>query len=411
MQFQGLLTFSRLFAPICAFTLLTGCGGGDPRLEERNEDALVQSQQVYSGTTNAQGEASISFEIGAGTSAFNATILSSTNYKFTLQELRDPNGKILENTFTLSRKTGNDISVVPPLAVNHPYDPSIRQRIPSGTYTLKLSTNSKKGVLFTLAVTTKNDSIDYSRNATVFVNAILTGAVASDVKNSESVRVALGKAQGFYRDWGFNLAFKVIERKDLPSILPNPNDPSSNNFFEGVSAEYPSTINLLFAVDMQELNFRDNRFAEGGFTPLPAVPSGRSAIALSLRRLAGSDGMFDDRNKRDDYSNDSSGMQIYDDETLQMATVIAHEIGHALGLKNTVDLNGERVVDSDTLTDTESCIDLDNCQARDEIPENIMFPFSLRKQRLSRFREFWARTNITPQQSIIMKQNVLTTID
>jgi hypothetical protein len=366
---------------------------------------------VYSGSTNAQGEASISFEIGAGTSAFNATILSSTNYKFTLQELRDPSGQIVENTFTLSRKTGNNISVTPPLSINYPSDASLRQRIKPGLYKLKVSANSKKGAPFSLSITTKNDSIDYSKNATIFVNAILAGAVASDVKNSESIRVALGRTQGFYRDWGFNLALKVIERKDLPSILPNPNDPSSNNFFEGVSAEYPSTINLIFGVDMKQLNFRDNRFAEGGFTPLPPVPSSRSAIALSVIRLAGSDGMFDDRNKRDDYSNDSSGMQIYDDETLQMATVIAHEIGHALGLKNSVDISGERVVDSDTLTDTESCIDLDNCRARQEIPENIMFPFSLYRQRQTRFREFWARTNITPQQSIIMKQNVLATID
>jgi hypothetical protein len=135
---------------------------------------------------------------------------------------------------------------------------------------------------FIIDITTKSDSIEYHRNGYVDVNIILSGAVASDTKNKESIRVALGNVQSYYQDWGINLNMKIYERKDLPSILTSPKDSNPDYIYQQISNEYPTGINLVFAVD---LDFLDDRFADSGFTPLPASPSNQAMSCLGLPSL------------------------------------------------------------------------------------------------------------------------------
>jgi hypothetical protein len=394
------------FLSVLSLILTIGCGGGSSKLEERTEDGQAKISQTISGTSDSSGYAQATFDIEPGTTAFSLTVSTNNNYRLSILSLLDPSGRTVENSASLLRKTGNDLVARSPVALNFPLDPSFVGPLSAGTYTIQFTiyrtgTSPARNQPFILDLTTKADSTDYQRDGYVDVNIILSGAVASDVKNKESLRVALGNVQSYYRDWGINLNMKVYERKDLPSVISSPKDGINQYLYQQISTDYPSGINLVFAVD---IDFLDDRFADSGFTPLPAAPSNRSAAAFSVRRLAGADGLFDDR--RD--VGDESYSQIYDDETLQMSTVIAHEIGHSLGLKNTVDLSGEKVIDSDTLPDTEACVDFDNCRARTEVSENIMFPFSVRKR--NTWREFWARTNITAQQAIVMKQNIHVTV-
>jgi hypothetical protein len=401
-QYRGLF----YFLSVLSLLITTGCGGGGSKLQERTEDGQAKISQTITGASDTTGSAQASFEIEPGTSAFSITISTSVGYKISILSLLDPQGRIVENSSSLLRKSGNDLVTRSPVALSFPADPNFTGPLSAGSYTIQFTmyrsgTSPANNQPFIIDITTKSDSIEYHRNGYVDVNIILSGAVASDTKNKESIRVALGNVQSYYQDWGINLNMKIYERKDLPSILTSPKDSNPDYIYQQISNEYPTGINLVFAVD---LDFLDDRFADSGFTPLPASPSNRSAAAFSVRRLAGADGLFDDR--RD--IGDESYSQIYDDETLQMSTVIAHEIGHSLGLKNTVDLSGEKVIDSDTLIDTEACIDYDNCRARTEVSENIMFPFSIRKR--NSWREFWARTNITAQQAIVMKQNVQVTV-
>ncbi len=389
---------------------LIGCSSESSDLDNEPANSLALNVQVVQGATNGSGIASLSFSIPPNTSAFGVTISGQTTSKYEIVDLTNPAGEILLTAGSLSTATSNPISSFPPIAFNYPADPGLSGTLTPGAYTLRVIVTGKNGKFssnapVTLSYITKGDGGDFSRAATIDVNAILSGAVANDEQNTTSIKAALGKVQNMFDDRNIKLAIRLIERPDYPSVLPNPSDHTANNIYEGISNSYPFTINLVFGADLLKLDSKNHRYAEGGFIPLPAIPSSRSVIALSVEDLAGSDGEFDkDRDEGDDLEN-----QEFNDETLQMASVIAHEIGHALGLKNTVEITGERVIDADTLSDTGSCVEEDNCESDRDTNRNIMFPYTLKKRGSD--NDFWSRDTITEQQAIVIKQNVLTRLN
>lgn len=400
----------RLLVLSLSLSILGGCSNESSDLENESANNLALNVQVVQGATNSSGIASLSFSIPNNASAFGVTISGPGESKYQVVDLTNPNGQIILTAGNLAASTGNTISSYPPIAFNYPADPGISGPLTSGVYTLRIIVTGKNGKFspntpVILSYITKSDGGDYSSSATIDVNAILSGAVANDSQNRTSIESALGKVQNMFDGRSIKLAIKIIERSDYPTILPNPSDHTENGIYEGISNSYPFAINLIFGADLLKLDSKNHRYAEGGFIPLPSIPSSRSVIGLSVEDLAGSDGEFDkDRDEGDDLEN-----QEFNDETLQMATVIAHEIGHALGLKNTVEIVGERVIDSDTLSDTGSCVEEDGCESERDTNRNIMFPYSIKKQGSD--NDFWTRDTISEQQAIVIKQNVLTRLN
>ncbi len=389
---------------------LFGCSKSSDEFESVGQSSLSLKTVTLSGTTSSSGSIEIFFPIEAGSSAFSLSAFSIEDAFLTFDNLTAPNGAVLIDANDIASFSGQEIFNASPIAINYPSSPSKFGKLTPGSYKVRIiarkktSSNFLSHVPVALSIVTKFDSGNFQSKATVNINALLAGSLAGDQNNRTSIESAFAKAQGFFDKQNIQLAINIIRRSDLPSLWPNPSDPKNNSIYQDLSNQYPQTLVLLFAVEVEKLSSPDNAFAQSGFSPLPAIPSSRSAIAFSARNLSGSDGEFDK-----DRGDDDLNSQQFSDETLHMANVIAHEIGHALGLSNSVTLKGDVAVDSDTLSDTDSCIDKDSCESQRDVNNNIMFPYSLREDGSG--NKFWSRDSISDQQGIIMKQNVLVQVN
>ncbi|MDZ4785210.1 MAG: hypothetical protein SGJ02_03940 [bacterium] len=402
-----ILSTIRAFLLLLVITLI-GCSGSDSDLSEGNAEVNSFNIKSLSVTADDTGTATFVVGISAESSAVSFTAFCDDNLIIAFQDISNPNGVKISTSGSIATFTGQEFYNRSPISTNYPASPTTFGKLIGGNYIVKVSVK-KKNQNFApfssvrLSYVTKEDSGNFNNSATVNINAILSGALADDPNNKNSIKSALGKVQDMYSSQDIELAINVIERPDFPSQLPNPNDADHNQLYEQISNSYTTAINLLFAVDVEKLHFPNSQYAQSGFIPTPAIPSPRSGIAFSIKKLAGIDGEFD--KDRDD---NPDQFQEYDDETLQMASVIAHEIGHALGLKNSVELQNGEVIDSDTFSDTASCIRTNNCESERDTNRNIMFPYTL--MRSGEGNKFYARDSLSEQQGIVIKQNVLVKI-
>ncbi|RMD85233.1 MAG: hypothetical protein D6808_05645, partial [Candidatus Dadabacteria bacterium] len=260
----------------------------------------------------------------------------------------------------------------------------------------------KRGVRsgYTAEIVT-SEYIAQSQTYILPINVILSGATAGNRKTRLAIEDALGDVQAMYRSRSIELAISIIERPDLPSILPSP--AKGDILYEDLARQYPFAINLVFGVDVRGLSEPHDEFSIVGSTPLPAVPTPKSAVAFSIIDLAGSDGEFD--SDRLDKS-DSIGDQRFDRETQQMATVIAHGIGHGAGLTDTVTIISSKVIASDPYLDTQSCTKRrGDCTAERGANENIMFPFTLKRKESG--KSFLVREKLSPSQRLVIVNYLL----
>ena len=400
------IIFYCTFLQSISLSLLVGCTHETSTVSTTSQNQLSFDIKSTSTSANETGIVSSIIEIPAGTTAFQVALFGDFDLQYKFISLIAPSGQLLMNTDDLLAATGEEEASGPPIVFNYPSNIATSRHLQEGNYNINFQVQAKNGKPkanspVVVSYLSRGGSGDYSRSAVVNVNVILAGAVADDIRNNSSIMSALAKVQTIYEQQSIELALNIIKRADLPTVLPNPNDDKDNVIYEQISNSYPFAVNVVFGADVTRLSTPNNRFAESGFIPIPAMPTSKSAVAISVEELAGNDGEFDrDRNESNlDY-------QIFDDETLQMATVIAHEIGHALGLKNSVEIQGERVIDSDVLSDTPSCVEENGCEVQRPANENIMFPYSIKKHGTD--NEFWTRDKLTNQQAIIIKQNVLT---
>lgn len=388
----------KLLAAVTTAFFIIGCTSSSNDIDQYEQLELNSPITEYEVSTDNSGFAEFEVSIPTGSTAFQLVANSNSQY-LKIGTVTAPNGAILFTGEEATAHTGQPLISEPPAVVRYPFTP-IETSI-SGNHRIRIQALDKKedpisGQSIRLSLISKNSR---SANPRVNINVILAGSTADDRRNNIAIDDALTDVQSWYGEHDIILAINVIERADLPSRLPNPTNIEENSIYQELANQYPSAINMIFTNKVDNLRNPDNEFAQAGSIPLAAIPTGKSMIALSIRDLAGADGEFDS-----DRLGNSPSQQRFDNEVDQMASVIAHELGHALGLKNTVQIKGSLVVDTDQLSDTQSCSTEEACEAERGANELIMFPYTLRKEHGS--GSFLVRNKLTAQQATIIRNSI-----
>ena len=117
----------------------------------------------------------------------------------------------------------------------------------------------------------------------------------------------------------------------------------------------------------------DNRTSRVGSTPLPFLITPQSAIAVSVIGFAGDDGLFDEDGDQTVPFFGNDFLRINDEIGLA-GQQIAHDLGSAFGLFNTVEFDGQLATSVDALSDTPSCSSERGCVLDRGTREFVMFP-------------------------------------
>jgi hypothetical protein len=391
--------------------ILSGCtssgGGSDDNASGggSNSPSAALRQQNSSATTNSSGIASFSFVIQPGENAFQI-VAGGIAAPTRLIKLVDPTGRVLINESTDSRVTGAITKQTPPVVYN---GPTLDYTVVQGTYTATLEVadakgNPFQGVLLNTSVVTKSDS-DLSRG-TLSVNMILVGPVG----DSNAIRSGLQDGVNIWREIFARAKIDLdVQWFDAAGTDRIPNPFNSDAVYGTFSSAFRSrALNVAVGSIVQDSGRFDVAAGNFGSSPGAAISTNKSAVALSLLNITGSDGQFDVIGR--------GGIQIHNDETRLAGEELAQLAGHYLGLTHSVDSQGagysSRIIKSDLLSDTESCATVLGCSNSESARSNFMFPFALRKfvRDIDEFnmpREFFARGAVSDQQAAVMNRSVL----
>ncbi len=244
---------------------------------------------------------------------------------------------------------------------------------------------------FSGTVVAKND-LDLNRGvlrATVF----LVGDEAQRTRTRTALDSAVAIWQNVYSRLGSGVGGVTVQvaYKNVSSntgIVPNPTV-GSQLFQQETSAgdilAYSVPVFVGYDISADGTSIPGNSAGLLGVSsgiPGPALPTQKSAVAISIVNHAGSDGVFSDS------------------DVSLLGETLAHEVGHYLGLVHPVECRDRTCVaftEGDALSDTGTCSNTPSCIAN-SVASNLMFPVPVAGQ---------SQRSVTTEQGGVVNLQVL----
>lgn len=379
--------------------MLSACssGGGDDDSDPDN--TLGENEFSIGATTDSQGLAQVEFNVPGGTSKFAITaesnapfvsVSSVTSVASASARARTPtqlNGT--ERAIGGERAAEFENGIVTKNVPSLPGDTPVS----AGGYFAEITT----AVLFiggsfvpstntdvTLTITNKSDG---DLQAGILpIHVVYVDALAQEPSTKSAVGHALEEMSKIYGEQaGIQLQISEFDL-DGPIVLPLPPN-GSDYYLEATSSLPRSGVNIFIGGDVESLpGAGDSILGISPSIPGPAIPSAKSAVAISLNDSKGVDGEFST-----------------EEENL-LGETLAHETGHYLGLFHPVELDFPLAdADVDPLSDTPTCDSLDSCLNHQELIHNLMFAVTVTDDQ----GDFNRQDQLTPQQKEVLNLYIL----
>ena len=338
-----------------------------------SSDSPHQTVAEYGTKSDENGTFKVSFTISQNISAFQL-ITRCNSEEIGVDNVVSPTGEVIfsaSNYYSDYQTDGKQFQKNIN-TFNFPVS-TTSSNLQEGTYTVTYKLRSGKGSKdASSALIVKSDSNKSSGVLTL--NVIFAGSVAS----STEIIKAIKKALDTYSIPTLNKAGIAVNVNyhlfpDIPSVLPDPTEGSS--VYESVSSSLPAGINLFMGADVKNMKNDKGHSGLSASVPGPVLPTPKSAIAFSLNKAVGDDGEFNGRgnsNVDNDEKDEDEG-----DEIRLFSDSISHEICHYLGLRNSVEFQGNVVTWGDGLN-SEKCVDKNRCEQVKNARENVMYPYPIR---------------------------------
>lgn len=388
----------------CLLVFVLGCGGGGG--DDENALTISSSNLLpplsVSSISDDNGQGVLQFNLPTGVTSFQV-MASSAAPKMALFEATTANGiQVLSESDTQYSEA--NISQSSPVSFNYPFHP-LNPAVSSGNYTVKYrlrdnSGNIVAGQAVSAMVFLKQDP-DFTQG-TLKLNLISIGGIQADPEVDDAIRDAVDRVTRIYSRIGITIDGEFY-KFDGPSLLPDPTQ--GDAFYASITNQTrANAVNVFFGVDVDGDFFGSNteRFARFPSIPGPIAASARSAIAISISDLAGSDGRFDSRHEPNDGGRE---------ETRILSEAIMHNVAHYLGLFHIGEFNSGFGISQPDRLNTEKCLNLNACltvaQTNNDFGPagNLMFPFPL--ARVNETLSFYARDHFSSDQVFILNAAVL----
>ena len=398
-SFALLLTISAISA--CTNSGSSGSSGGGGGSSGGSSAASIRQQSVTT-TADAAGEATFTFTIQSGETAFQLIGNNSVG-PMKLESLTGPDGTSIVSSITDPSLSGALTIQTPPVIFNAPL---ISGSISPGTYAGKFLVQNSRGTPISGApvsatIVSKSDS-DFS-GGVLKVNMVLVGPASAQGDLRKNLESAVNHWAEIFQNAGITLDVSWFDFSG-GSTIP---DPASGDTFYTTSAQAlrANSLNMFVGNYVQNTSRLGSQFGRSGSSPGAAIPTPKSGVSIAVLKVTGSDGTFN-------YTG-QGGVQVTDDEVRLAGEEMARLAGQYLGLSNIVDTNGSSltnvVIATDPLSDTASCTTVLDC-GNGDAHSNFMFPFPLQKlasDQTTIITSYYSRDQVTPLQSAVMNRSVL----
>lgn len=349
-------------------------------------------QRDYQASTSADGMVSFSFEIPAGSHSLQAVAQSPTGTLIPLS-LRIGSSELLPISSFSTAQSQQNLSYK--VTVNAPF---IDGPLPGaqGSITFRYSPGGA-GIGVALSILSKQDADP--AQGTLRLNLINVGPSANSQELRSDLEGVINVVKQIYARIGILIDPAWYDFAG-PEELPDPR--GGSDLYRTISSSVrPLAVNVVFAARVDGLR-SDDRYAVAGAVPGPSIPSDRSVVIIDLIEVTGGDGAF--QNDDDDRDDRPSS---HNDEIRLAAEEISRVVGNYLGLEPIVVFSGSRVVASDSLPDTESCLTEEACEGLERARSNVMMPRPIRERDNRGRRRFHARDSFSELQRRILNTHVL----
>ena len=376
---------------------MTSCGSGDGSSGGSSDSsggsaALSTTSQTLS--SNGSGNAQFNFTVQSDTTAVQL-VASTSATSITLTSLTGPGGaNMLASNVT---EVSSALSVQP--GGNSFSFPTLQNSIQAGTYTANYLVQSRivagsgqGGASVNLSVVQKNGST--SSGGTLPVNVVFVGPTSGDQDTFDSIQGCVQVWQATFAQANITLDVQYYNF-DGPNTLPSP--ATGDPLYAQISAATrPNAINMVIGVDVANLSGPENEdFGTAGGIPGSILPGEHSAAAFSILRVAGTDGRFN-------YSGSGSD-QKWQDEIEVGGQVMAFLAGEYLGMQPAVSFQGDKVIATDRIPDTATCVTEIECENNSEPRDNFMFPRVYFQP--GEGLETYSRSDMTPDQAAFIDES------
>lgn len=235
-------------------------------------------------------------------------------------------------------------------------------------YRYQIASSGAAATGITGTVVAKNDP--FLQGGTLRVKIYLVGTLVQSSENRGAINQAIQVWREIYAAAGINLEVTLEDVVSGTGILPAPNV-GSLFYATNAAAAAPYTLHLYVGAGISQTadtspgnTFPSELLGIAASIPGAAIPTIKSAVALSLVAHYGPDGIFS-----------NNELEIF-------GSTMAHEAGHYLGLFHTVEFAGDSdntYVPGDLFPDTVPCFTTTECISTGA-SGNLMFPSAIAGQ-------------------------------
>lgn len=388
---RSLLTW--IAAGVLTFTVVTtaGCGGGGGSNNDAPDTTADPTLSQLLVTAASTGALTLPFSIASNVTSFQLVAVGS-GVLLTLTDVRGPGQEALFTSSEVSDATSAQRSVnvwgYPTLV-----EP-LRAGQYSATYSLTADRSVPAGTQVRFYLVTRSTALH--ERPIVRVNVALVGPLVGSPDLKSSIQKATDKMRSILDNAGIKADVQYFDFAG-PRKIPDPR--RGDALYETISnGTRPFAVNLVFGAEVQGTTGSDDlRFSVPSSVPGSALPSARSAMALSVNQITGGDGIFD--------SDDRGTTQLGDSETRVAGEEMARMVGFYLGVQSPVKFSGSQPASTDSLSDTASCVSRVECENNKQPRQNFVFPRVYFIP--GRSNSFYPRDSATDQQRALLARSVL----